>query len=126
MTVALSLVAATPHSLKYEYVYDGAGGAGSGAVVRNQAAIVADFANVAGPSPLKDFLSGIATDGAWDALEHSAKISLYATISLLVAATNLQAEFTIVSLARVLKVIGLDGNAGRGIIEIRFHHTFDR
>ena len=127
MAAALTLVAATPYALKYEWGYDGTGGVGSGAASRTQAQMIADFANVPGPSALKALLSGVPSDGDWENLDHSAQISLYQTISNLPLATSVASEFTnVLGPGRVLSVVGKDGNPGRAIIEIRFHHTIDR
>jgi hypothetical protein len=125
MAASLTLVAASHYALKYEWVHDGVA---SGSAQRTQAEMLADFAGVTrGPSPLKAFLAGIVTDLAWDGLEKSSQVSLYATISNLPAGTSVDAEFeVVVGPTRVLQVTGVGANPGRAIVEVRFNHTYDR
>lgn len=123
MAASLTLVSATPYSLKYEWVHDGAG---SGTADRTQAQMVTDCLATGGPNPLKDLLAGISLDATWDALDRSPKLSLYTTINNLPLGSSVAAEFTPIIGDRVLRVSGLNANPGRAIIEVRFHHTIDR
>jgi len=128
MAVSLTLVAATPHSLKYKFVYDGIGGAGSGAIIRTQAQILADFAGVPGPSPLKALLAATVLNADWLALNESPKLSVYTNITVMVASsTAVKAALEpVVPDGNVLSVIAKDGDGHSAIVELRYHHTIDR
>lgn len=130
MAVSLTLTSATPHSLKYLYVYDGAGGANSGTVTRTQAQLIADFlaGGAAGPSPLKALLEGVPSDGAWGLLDQGPELSVATNMtSQTVAGSSISADLEVVAgPGRVLRCIGKDGVAMQANVELRFHHTIDR
>jgi hypothetical protein len=121
MAVTLTLVSATPHSLKYLWTHDGVGGA---SIQRTQAQILADFAGIQGPSPLKDALS-TTSDAVWAALQASSRLSVYTTITAFGVVTCIRGAL-VLDPGRVLDVDGVNGAAAAALVEIRFHHTIER
>lgn len=124
MAASIALLNATPYSLKYEYTHDGSG---SSVVYRSQTQMVADMASAAeGPSPLKDLLSQTYSNLAWGALKANAKTSIYVTNEVNTAGTTVAAIYGVNGATNSLACTGVNANAGTAIIEVRFHHSFDR
>lgn len=122
MAATLTLKAASPYALKYEYNYDGLGGANSEDITVTQAQMLSD--SVAGP--LRDALTAADTDPEWTALPDSAAISLYVTPTGGAGLTNWPAADFVLVPGRVVRASSTTAVATRGYVEIRFNHTYDR
>jgi hypothetical protein len=126
MAATLTLVSASPHALKYRFLYDGDG---SAIAAKTRAQLVADFADAGGPSPLKALLANAPlTD--WICLDDGPQLSLYtnlAPVSPTSIAVPVFVHFEVdVVDGPVLNVVGASGSPSSAIVEIRFHHTLDR
>lgn len=120
MAATLTLKAASPNALKYEYNYDGVA---SQDITIDQATLIAD----APVGPLNDLLAGVTTDNDWLALPDNADLGLYVTTTAGSGPTNWVAADIIVSgQDRVLRASSTTLVATRGYVELRFHHTLTR
>lgn len=132
MAWSKDFVGASPYHLKYLLTYDGAGGAGSGVYADlTQAVLVADMAagGVLTQNPIRDLINSITVDGTWVALATRGDLSLYLTIADLPAAgTAFAPDFAIVGGpgGRVLRVTGIDGNAGTVFVELKYRPQLQR
>lgn len=122
MAATLTLTSSTPYGLKYHYDYNGSGGGGSALASRTQAQMVADLDGVQGPNPLQAFIAGLPNGAGFGNAPKGPTISLYTTPEASVSA--LGAAFVVSSLSLV--VLGVDGTAQTGVVEIRYNHTIDR
>jgi len=124
MAASLTLTSATPYGLKYEYSYDGTGGGGSAAAARTQSEMISDLNDVQGPNPLQAFLGSTSDGPTFAGFPNGAEISLYVTPDNS-ANKPVSAHFNGIGTLSLM-VNGTDGTAATAIIEVRFHHTFDR
>jgi hypothetical protein len=121
MAATLTLTAASQFALKYLYVYDGAG---SKVATKTQAVMLTDLGGFP-QSPLLAALN-VGTDPLWDALPQGAQVSLYLTVntSTTEAGRALIADFAVAP--RTLSVEGVDAEPSSAMVEVRFHHTYER
>ena len=128
MAASLTFLSSSPYHLKMTYLYDGNGGAQSGVALKTQVELIAVLASagVLGQTPIRDLLNSITADVDWDALAARGDLSLYLTIGVLPAAgTGFSASFNSNG-GRHLQVIGVDGNAGAAIVEIKYRPQLQR
>lgn len=125
MAATLTLISATPYALKYKYAYDGIGAQG---IVRTQAQILADFAGVKGPSPLKALLAAATANAVWQALDEGPNLSIYTNVTQTAAASQaVQADLeVVVPDGNVLSASTAAGVSHQAVIELRYHHTIER
>lgn len=123
MAAILTLLSASPYSMKYEYTYDGIGD--ENATV-TKAQMLADFDSKLPlpPSPLRALLVK-SESFQWLALGTDAMLSMYTTPSSNPPTMLPTPRFTL-SGGEVFRAFGIAATGMSAFIEIRFHHTFDR
>lgn len=125
MAITMVLQVATAYRLKYLVTYDGAGGAGSGGVVKTRAQLIADLDAAAVASPLKALLQATTDNTLWDGLDKGAFISVYITKTTGGGALSANLE-TVVPDGNCLNVTGVDGTSYQALVEVKYNHSIDR